>query len=103
MATIDDILGSPDFLRQLIGEEQFAKTREQALNQGILQASLAALGGRGNVGQVISQAGSAGLQGYQGAFDRTLNDMVKATQISEMVRKQKETSCCLCHGGRKSQ
>jgi hypothetical protein len=90
MATIDDILGSPDFLRQLIGEEQFAKTREQALNQGILQASLAALGGRGNVGQVISQAGSAGLQGYQGAFDRTLNDMVKATQISEMVRKQKE-------------
>jgi hypothetical protein len=91
MATIDDILGSPDFLRQLIGEEQFAKTREQALNQGILQASLAALGGRGNVGQVISQAGSAGLQGYQGAFDRTLNDMVKATQISEMVRKQKES------------
>lgn len=90
MATIDDILGSPDFLRQLIGEEQFAKTREQALNQGILQASLAALGGRGNVGQVISQAGSAGLQGYQGAFDKTLNDMVKATQISEMVRKQKE-------------
>jgi hypothetical protein len=90
MATIDDILGSPDFLRQLIGEQQFAKTREQALNQGILQASLAALGGRGNVGQVISQAGSAGLQGYQGAFDRTLSDMVKATQISEMVKKQKE-------------
>jgi hypothetical protein len=90
MATIDDILGSPDFLKQLIGEEQFAKTREQALNQGILQASLAALGGRGNVGQVISQAGTAGLSGYQGAFDKTLNDMVKATQISEMVRKQKE-------------
>lgn len=90
MATIDDILGSPDFLRNLIGEEQFARSKEQALNQGILQASLAALGGRGTVGQVLSQAGTAGMQGYQGAFDKTLTDMLKATQISEMVRKQKE-------------
>lgn len=89
MATIDDLLGSPDFLRQLIGEEQFARSREQALNQGILQASLAALGGRGNVGQVLSQAGTAGLQGYQGAFDRTLSDMAKSMQIKEMMQKQK--------------
>ncbi len=91
MATIDDILGSPDFLRNLIGEEQFAKTKEQALNQGILQASLAALGGRGSAGQVLAQAGTAGMQGYQGAFDKTLTDMLKATQISEMLRKQKES------------
>lgn len=90
MATIDDILGSPDFLRNLIGEEQFARSKEQALNQGILQASLAALGGRGTAGQVLAQAGTAGLQGYQGAFDKTLTDMLKATQIYEMVRKQKE-------------
>ncbi len=90
MATIDDLLGSPDFLKQLIGEEQFARSREQALNQGILQASLAALGGRGNVGQVISQAGTAGLQGYQGAMDRTLSDIAKGLQMQEMVRKQKE-------------
>lgn len=89
MATIDDLLGSPDFLRQLIGEEQFARSREQALNQGILQASLAALGGRGNAGQVLSQAGTAGLQGYQGAFDRTLTDLAKSMQIKELQRKQK--------------
>jgi hypothetical protein len=89
MATIDDLLGSPEFLRQLIGEQQFAKSREQALNQGILQASLAALGGRGNVGQVLSQAGTAGIQGYQGAFDRTLSDMAKSMQIKEMMQKQK--------------
>jgi len=90
MATIDDLLGSPDFLRQLIGEEQFAKTREQALNQGILQASLAALGGRGGAGQVLSQAGMAGMQGYQGAMDRTLADLAKGMQMQEMIRKQKE-------------
>lgn len=90
MATIDDLLGSPDFLRQLIGEEQFARSKEQALNQGILQASLAALGGRGNAGQVLSQAGTAGLQGYQGAFDRTLSDMAKGMQMQEIIRKQKE-------------
>lgn len=89
MATIDDLLGSPDFLRQLIGEEQFAKTREQALNQGILQASLAALGGRGGAGQVLSQAGMAGMQGYQGAFDKTLSDLAKGMQVKEMLAKQK--------------
>lgn len=89
MATIDDLLGSPEFLRQLIGEQQFAKSREQALNQGILQASLAALGGRGNTGQILSQAGMAGIQGYQGAFDRTLSDMAKSMQIKEMMQKQK--------------
>lgn len=88
MATIDDILGSPQFLKQLIGEEEFSRTRDQALNQGILQASLAALGGRGNASQVISQAGTAGLQGYQGAFDRTLSDMAKSMQIQELQRKQ---------------
>jgi len=92
MATIDDLLGSPDFLRQLIGEEQFAKTRQQALNQGILQASLAALGtgGRGTAGQAISQAGMAGLQGYQGTFDRTLQDMARTMQMQEITRKQRE-------------
>jgi hypothetical protein len=92
MATIDDLLGSPEFLRQLIGEEQFAKTRQQALNQGILQASLAALGtgGRGTAGQAIAQAGQAGLQGYQGTFDRTLQDMARTMQMQEMTRKQKE-------------
>lgn len=89
MATIDDLLGSPDFLRQLIGEEQFARSREQALNQGILQASLAALGGRGTAGQVLSQAGTAGLQGYQGAFDKTLSDLAKGMQVQELIRKQK--------------
>lgn len=85
MATIDDLLGSPDFLRQLIGEEQFGKARQSALNQGILQASLAALGGKGTAGQVLSQAGTAGLQGYQGSFDRTLGDITKTMQIKEML------------------
>jgi hypothetical protein len=89
MATIDDLLGSPEFLRQLIGEQQFAKTRDQAINQGILQASLAALGGRGNTGQILSQAGQAGIQGYQGAFDRTLQDMLRSTQVQDMLEKQK--------------
>jgi hypothetical protein len=87
MATIDDLLGSPDYLKQLIGEEQFGKARQSALNQGILQASLAALGmgGRGTAGQAIAQAGISGLQGYQGSFDKTLGDITKTMQIKEML------------------
>lgn len=90
---LEDLFGSPDYLRQLIGEEQFAKAQNQAFNQGLINASLAALAGSSQtnkLGQIIGQAGQAGLQGYQGAMDRTLSDIAKGLQMQEMVRKQKE-------------
>jgi hypothetical protein len=94
---LEDLFGSPDYLRQLLGEEQFNKARQSALNQGIINASLQLLAGtppsfdnRNATQRLVAQAGQAGLQGYQGAMDRSLNDMLKATQVGEMVRKQKE-------------
>lgn len=90
---LEDLFGSPDYLKQLIGEEQFAKAQNQAFNQGLINASLAALAGSSQtnkLGQIIGSAGQAGVQGYQGSMDRTLSDIAKGLQMQEMVRKQKE-------------
>jgi hypothetical protein len=90
---LEDLFGSPDYLRQLIGEEQFAKAQNQAFNQGLINASLAALAGSSQtnkLGQIIGAAGQEGMKGYQGAMDRTLSDIAKGLQMQEMVRKQKE-------------
>ena len=42
---LEDLFGSPDYLRQLIGEEQFDRAKQSALNQGIINASLQLLAG----------------------------------------------------------
>jgi hypothetical protein len=93
---LEDLFGSPDYLRQLLGEEQFNKARQSALNQGIINASLQLLAGtppsfdnRNATQRLVAQAGQAGLQGYQGAMDRTLTDMAKSMQVQEMMGRQK--------------
>jgi hypothetical protein len=93
---LEDLFGSPDYLRQLLGEEQFNKARQNALSQGVINASLQLLAGtppsfdnRNATQRLIAQAGQAGLQGYQGSMDRTLSDMAKSMQIQDMLEKQK--------------
>lgn len=93
---LEDLFSSPDYLKQLLGEEQFGKARQSALNQGIINASLQLLAGgqpsfdnRNATGRLVAQAGQAGLQGFQGAMDKTLTDMAKSMQIREMMGKQK--------------
>lgn len=90
---LEDLFGSPDYLRQLLGEEQFSKAQNTAFNQGLINASLAALAGSSQtnkLGQIIASAGQEGMKGYQGSMDRTLSDISKGLQMQEMVRKQKE-------------
>lgn len=90
---LEDLFGSPDYLRQLVGEEQFNKAQNQAFNQGLINAGLAMLSGSAQtdkLGQLIGAAGQAGMQGYQGAMDKTLTDIAKGMQVQEMLRKQKE-------------
>lgn len=83
-------------LAQLFGQEQYGQMKNEALNMGALNAIaqlLAASGGQARpvgTGQAIGQALLGGYSGYQGAMDKSLNDMLKATQISEMIRKQDE-------------
>jgi hypothetical protein len=84
-------------LAQLFGQEQYGQMKNEALNMGALNAiaQLLSLSGAQarpvGTGQAIGQALLGGYSGYQGAMDRSLNEMLKGTQISELVRKQKES------------
>lgn len=83
-------------LAQLLGQEQYGQAQNEAMNMGALNAIAQLLSMSGaqarpvGTGQAIGQALLGGYQGYQGAMDKTLGDLLKTTQISEMVRKQKE-------------
>lgn len=83
-------------LAQLFGQEQYGQMKNEALNMGALNAIAQLLAASGaqqrpvGTGQAIGQALLGGYQGYQGSMDKSLNEMLKATQISEMIRKQEE-------------
>jgi hypothetical protein len=82
-------------LMQLLGQEQMQKAEDQALSMGALNAigQLLALSGaqprRVGTGQAIGQALLGGVGGYQSSMDRALQDMLRATQVQEMLGKQK--------------
>ena len=82
-------------LAQLLGQEQYGQAKNEALNMGALNAiaQLLSLSGAQarpvGTGQAIGQALLGGFSGYQGAMDRTLSDMLKATQVQDMLEKQK--------------
>jgi hypothetical protein len=91
---LEDLFSSPDYLRQLIGEEQYSKAQNQAFNRGLIDASLAMLAGSSqtkNLAPILAASGQAGLKGYEGAMDKTLSDIAKGLQMQEMLRKQKES------------
>ena len=81
-------------LALLLGQEQMQKAENQALNMGALNAigQLLSMSGAQarpvGTGQAIGQALMGGIGGYQASMDKTLNDMLKASQVSEMLRKQ---------------
>jgi hypothetical protein len=85
-------------LAQLLGQEQYGQARNEALNMGALNAIAQLLSMSGaqarpvGTGQAIGQALLGGYSGYQGSMDKTLNDLLKTTQISELVRKQQESA-----------
>ena len=84
-------------LSQLLGQEQYGQAKNEALNMGALNAiaQLLSLSGAQarpvGTGQAIGQALLGGYQGYQSSMDKTLGDMLKASQVSEMLRKQNES------------
>jgi hypothetical protein len=82
-------------LAQLLGQEQMQKAENSALNMGALNAiaQLLSLSGAQarpvGTGQAIGQALLGGYQGYQSSMDKTLSDMLKASQVQELIGKQK--------------
>jgi len=87
------LLNNP--IAQLLGQEQMQKAENSALNMGALNAiaQLLALSGPQarpvGTGQAIGQALLGGVGGYQSSMDRALQDMLRATQVQEMLGKQK--------------
>jgi hypothetical protein len=84
----------PSYYEGLLSEDDMSSLRLQSLASGLLGA-----------GQAFSRAGAPSLmpqgsgftdalqgfnQGYQGQLDSALNNMLRATQVQELVRKQKE-------------
>ena len=71
------------------------KAETQALNMGALNAIAQLLAASGpqarpiGAGQAIGQALLGGYQGYQSSMDKTLGDMLKTAQVSELLNKQK--------------
>jgi hypothetical protein len=84
----------PSYYEGLLSEDDMSSLRLQSLASGLLGA-----------GAAFSRAGAPSLmpqgsgftdalqgfnQGYQGQLDSALNNMLRATQVQELVRKQKE-------------
>lgn len=86
----------PSYLEGLFSADQLGDIRSQAISQGLLglgQGLVAA--GAPTTSPAMNLSGiSSGLtafgQGYRGAFDTALTDMLKASQIQQTLRKQKE-------------
>jgi hypothetical protein len=84
----------PSYYEGLLSEDDMSSLRNQALASGLLGA-----------GRAFAQAGAPSLmpqasgftnafsnfqEGYQGQLDSALQNMLKATQVQELVRKQKD-------------
>ena len=86
------LLNNP--IAQLLGQDQMQKAENTALNMGALNAiaQLLSLSGAQprpvGTGQALGQALIGGLGGYQSSMDRTLNDMLRSTQVRDMLDKQ---------------
>lgn len=88
MATI------PSYYEGLLSEDDMSSLRNQALASGLLSAGQAFFrAGAPSLmpqGSGFSDALSGFQTGYQGQVDSALQNMLKATQVQELVRKQKE-------------
>jgi hypothetical protein len=84
----------PSYYEGLLSEDDMSSLRLQSLASGLLGAGAAF--SRSGAPSLMPQGGGFGeaLQGfqsgYQGTVDSALNNMLRATQVQEMVRKQKE-------------
>jgi len=84
----------PSYYEGLLSEDDMSSLRNQSLASGLLSAGAAfSRAGAPSLmpqGSGFSDALSGFNQGYQGTLDSALNNMLKATQVQELVRKQKQ-------------
>lgn len=87
---------SPSYANALFGEDEAARLRQQAQQQGLLNVGLSLLAGSGpstqrrGVGQLLAQGVAAGQQAYQGAYNRALQEQAMKEQIAERQQLRQE-------------
>lgn len=86
----------PSYATSLYGEDEAARLRQQAQQQGLLNVGLSLLAGAGpspqrrGVGQLLAQGVAAGQQAYQGAYNRALQEQMLKEQIQERQQARLE-------------
>lgn len=84
----------PSYYEGLLSEDDMSSLRNQALASGLLSAGAAfSKAGAPSLmpqGSGFSDALQGFQTGYQGQVDSALQNMLKATQVQELVRKQKQ-------------
>ena len=84
----------PSYYEGLLSEDDMSSLRLQSLASGLLGAGAAfSRAGAPSLmpqGSGFSEALQGFNQGYQGQVDSALQNMLKATQVQELVRKQKQ-------------
>jgi len=60
----------------------------EAMRHGLLQMGLAMMQGKGNVGQILGQAGQQGVAGMQGFQDRQFQEKLRQQQLADIARKR---------------
>jgi hypothetical protein len=84
----------PSYYEGLLSEDDMSSLRNQALASGLLNAGAAfSRAGAPSLmpqGSGLSEALQGFQGGYQGQIDSALQNMLKATQVQELVRKQKQ-------------
>ena len=87
---------SPSYANALFGEDEAARLRQQAQQQGLLNVGLSLLAGAGpspqrrGVGQLLAQGVAAGQQAYQGAYDKAMRDRMIQEQLAERQQLRQE-------------
>jgi len=84
----------PSYYEGLLSEDDMSSLRNQALASGLLSASAAfSRAGAPSMmpqGSGLSDALQGFQTGYKGEVDSALQNMLRATQVQELVRKQKQ-------------
>jgi flagellar protein FlgJ len=87
---------SPSYANALFGEDEAARLRQQAQQQGLLNVGLSLLAGAGpspqrrGVGELLAQGVMAGQQAYAGAYDKAVRDRMMQEQLAERQQARAE-------------
>lgn len=92
---MDEFANYPPGLLDMLGIDR-EKMRQQQQTQGLLAAGLQLLAGSGyspvrrTTGELLGQAGAAGLGAYQQAGESEIDRALKGIQVQSMIQKQRE-------------